>query len=265
MSEILGKGFMTYYSAFQQYLLLGLKSIQNSQLCSVAIGVTADLCHAMAEDLAPFCNDIMVTLMEVLNSPLTPRKIKTEVLSVFGDIALAIGPHFKQYLEAVLQTLVLATNVTLNRSNYEMVEYVNDLWESTLHAYTGIVQALKGDQEIPLPDIQLLQPHVMYISQFLLKVAEQHVDLPDNIISAAAGLIGDLITVFGQAMLPLNEQNSVQLMFARGKKSKSSKTRTMSVWVLREIKKIKSNYGIPVANATPFVNQLHGTATAESW
>lgn len=264
LSEILRKGFVNYFAAFQRYLLLGLVSYQNSQLCSVSIGVVADLCHALGEEMTPFCNDIMMTLMEVLSNNLVPRKIKTEVLSVFGDIALAIGGNFKQYLEAVLQTLLQATNVTFNRSCYEMVEYVNDLWESTLHAYTGIVQALKGDAEVPHPDVQLLQQHVVYINQFLLKVAEQHCEIPDNLISAAAGLIGDLISVFGAAMLPLIEQNAVQLMFARGKKSKFSKTRTVSIWVMREIKKVKSA-GQPQPQASLFANQLHGTAAAESW
>lgn len=263
LSEILRKGFVNYFAAFQRYLLLGLVSYQNSQLCSVSIGVVADLCHALGEEMTPFCNDIMMTLMEVLSNNLVPRKIKTEVLSVFGDIALAIGGNFKQYLEAVLQTLLQATNVTFNRSCYEMVEYVNDLWESTLHAYTGIVQALKGDAEVPHPDVQLLQQHVVYINQFLLKVAEQHCEIPDNLISAAAGLIGDLISVFGAAMLPLIEQNAVQLMFARGKKSKFSKTRTVSIWVMREIKKVKSA-GQPQPQASLFANQLHGTAAAES-
>lgn len=231
LSEILTKGFIQYYPSFQQYLLMGLKSYQNSQLCSVAIGVVADLCHAMGSDMTPFSSELMVTLMEVLNSSVVQQKIKTEVLSVFGDIALAIGGAFKTYLEAVLLTLLQATNISYNRSNYELVEYVNDLWESTLHAYTGIVQALKGDADTPHQDVLLLQPHVVYISQFLLKVAEQYVDLPDAIIASAAGLIGDLLSVFGQAMLPLVEQPHVQQMFQRGKKSKSSKCRTMSLWV----------------------------------
>lgn len=238
---------------------MGLKSYQNSQLCSVAIGVVADLCHAMGSDMTPFGAELMVTLMEVLNSSVVQQKIKTEVLSVFGDIALAIGGAFKTYLEAVLLTLLQATNISYNRSNYELVEYVNDLWESTLHAYTGIVQALKGDAEVPHPDVLLLQPHVVYISQFLLKVAEQYVDLPDAIIASAAGLIGDLLSVFGQAMLPLIEQPSVQQMFLRGKKSKSSKTRTMSLWVLREIKKFKIAIGqLPAGGGqqTLFPNQL---------
>lgn len=33
------------------------------------------------------------------------------------------------------------------QSDYDMVDYLNELRESCLEAYTGIVQGLKGDQE----------------------------------------------------------------------------------------------------------------------
>lgn len=33
------------------------------------------------------------------------------------------------------------------QSDFDMVDYLNELRESCLEAYTGIVQGLKGDQE----------------------------------------------------------------------------------------------------------------------
>ena len=75
------------------------------------------------------------------------RSVKPQILSVFGDLALAIGPDFKKYLDVVLNTLQQATQVTVDKNDFDMVDYLNELRESCLEAYTGIVQGLRGDNK----------------------------------------------------------------------------------------------------------------------
>lgn len=70
-----------------------------------------------------------------------------------------------------------------------MVEYLNELREGILEAYTGIIQGLKGDDKTPHPDIQLIEPHVPFIVQFITVVALD-ADKADSNVAACAGLVG---------------------------------------------------------------------------
>jgi len=77
------------------------------------------------------------------------------------------------------------------QSDYDMIDYLNELRESCLEAYTGIVQGLKGETTAsnPAPELQLVQPHVHYIVQFITVVAQDN-ERSDGCVSGCAGLIG---------------------------------------------------------------------------
>ena len=75
--------------------------------------------------------------------------VKPLILSTFGDIALAIGVDFKKYADVVLSALHQASLVHVDQSDYDMIDYFNDLREGCLDAYTGILQGIKGNNNTP--------------------------------------------------------------------------------------------------------------------
>lgn len=75
------------------------------------------------------------------------------------------------------------------QADFDMLDYLNELREGIFEAYTGIIQGLKGDGATPNPDIQLLEPHVPFIIQFITMVACD-TDRAESNIAACAGLIG---------------------------------------------------------------------------
>jgi importin subunit beta-1 len=101
--------------------------------------------------------------------------VKISILSCFGDIALAIGPAFEPYLGTTMGVLKQAGLVQFNpvrasvalhsdplgrlclQLDYELVDYVNQLREGILEAYTGIISGFRGtDKGWPFLQLPML-------------------------------------------------------------------------------------------------------------
>merc|ERR1719189_3327795 len=246
--EVLGDGFSKYMEAFKPFLHVGLKNVAEYQVCHAAVGLVGDICRALGSKIISYCDEIMEILLENLSNNNVHRQVKPQILSVFGDVALAIGPEFRKYLDVVLNTLMQASQTQVDRNDYDMIDYLNELREGCLEAYTGIIQGLKGDsttangnanQTVNQAELIQVLPHVAYIVQFITTIAQDN-ERSDGSIAASAGLIGDLCSAFGVHMVPLLDVDPISELLTCGRRSKASKTKTLSLWATKEIRKLKN-------------------------
>lgn len=239
--EVLGEGFSKYLDAFKPFLIIGLRNIAEYQVCHAAVGLIGDICRALSTQVLPHCDELMQILVENLGNNEVHRQVKPQIFSVFGDIALAIGPEFKKYLEVVMTTLNQASQLRVDSNDYDMIDYLNELREGCLEAYTGIIQGLKGETDArnPAPELALVQPYVPHIVAYIMSVA-QDPERSDGCVSACAGLIGDLCLAYGASMLQLVDVEAISDLLTSGRRSKTSKTKTLSQWATKEIRKLKN-------------------------
>lgn len=107
-------GFAPYIQSFLPFLWAALKNHEDSQLCTVAVGLIGDISRALGDQSAQFANSFMTVLLENLQSDVLNRDVKIVILSTFGDIALAIGPAFEPYLSTTMDVLRQAGQVEPN-------------------------------------------------------------------------------------------------------------------------------------------------------
>jgi len=236
--EILGDGFIKYMDAFKPFLLIGLKNTAEYQVCHAAVGLVGDICRAFSARVLQWSDEMMEILLTNLSDQSVHRSVKPQILSVFGDMALATGPEFRKYLDHVLQTLMQASQAQVDRSDYDMLDYLNELREGCLEAYTGIIQGLKGDGQGP-SELDSVKDHVAYIVQFITVVARDS-EHSDASVAASAGLIGDLCAAFGQNIVTLLDVEPISDLLTAGRRSRTSKTKTLSNWATKEIRKLKN-------------------------
>lgn len=238
--EVLGEGFIKYMEAFKPFLIIGLKNVAEYQVCHASVGLVGDICRALGSQVTIFSDEIMEVLMANLSDNAVHRTVKPQILSVFGDMALAIGTGYVKYLDHVMTTLMQASQCQVDRSDFEMLDYLNELREGCLEAYTGIIQGLKGDGDASTHgELVRLQPHVAYIVQFITVVAQDS-DHSDASIAASAGLIGDLCSAFGSDIVSILDVEPIAELLTQGRRSKAQKTKTLSTWATKEIRKLKN-------------------------
>lgn len=258
--EVLGDKFLKYMDVFKPFMTAALENQVEYQVMSAAVGLVADMTRALGKQILPYCDEIMMHLLRNLGNNDVHRSVKPQILAVFGDVALAIGSDFVKYLDVVLQTLMQASQVEMPSDDYDMIDYINELRENCLEAYTGIVQGLKGDSDTPNQDVMRVQPHLPYLVTFINNVAKES-DLPDELIAACAGLIGDLLSAFGAAVVSGFDNEMVGQLLIKGKRSKQSKTRTLCVWAIKELRKLKNQMAPPFHEQQS--NLIH--STEQSW
>ncbi|KAG6866308.1 hypothetical protein C0991_005775 [Blastosporella zonata] len=143
LASVLESGFTPYIQAFLPFLYPALKAHEDTQLCTVAVGIIGDISRALGEQSAPYAESFMTVLLENLQSDVLNRNVKISILSCFGDIALAVGPAFELFLNTAMGVLKQAGAVESNPLDYDLMDYVTQLREGILEAYTGIVTGLK--------------------------------------------------------------------------------------------------------------------------
>lgn len=243
--EVLGMEFFKYMAVFFPYLKLALTNYTALQVCQAAVGLVGDLCRALTDKMLHFSDEIMQVLLENLSNGAVHRSIKPQILSTVGDVALSIGVNFQKYLALVFQILQEAAqlNIVVDKNDFDMLDYVNELREGCLEAYTGIAQGLKGEGDNPnvQEHLQLLSPQVPFLLKFMEHIAKDE-ERSDGVIACCAGLLGDLCSAYGKPLLTELEkvsQSEIMRLMQEGKNSRTKRTKSLCSWALKEMKTLQ--------------------------
>lgn len=140
--------FEKYVGHTMGYIQAALSTLDEFQVFTSAVGVTGDIARAIHKSIAPYCNDLLSALLAALASPVLHRTAKPTVVAVFGDIAIALGQDFTQYLDSVMGMLSQAGQVKADASSdLAMQDFVWAMRESITEAFTGILSGFRENRE----------------------------------------------------------------------------------------------------------------------
>lgn len=137
-----------------EFIFSALRTLDEFQVFTAAVGVTGDLARAVKTKISPYADPLLQALLAALSSPVLHRTAKPTVVSVFGDVAIALGSGFTPYLQNVMGMLSQAGQVKADASSDAgMIDFVWAMRESIAEAFIGILTGLQNDRESTGPQL----------------------------------------------------------------------------------------------------------------
>jgi importin subunit beta-1 len=184
-----------------------------------------------------------------------------QILTLFGDIAVAIGHQFTNYFSTVMTIIGEASRMTespaakqlraikerqvklppgirivLPEEDEDSIDHRNELREGCLQAYIGIMKGFKnstieeagvGATTLTSSNLRLLIPYLGHICKFLSTIADDK-RRSRNSISTAVKVIGDLCSNYGNQILDLLYTDEILSLLMSGKRSRVIRTKGLA-------------------------------------
>lgn len=235
IATALEEDFQKYMEAFSPFLYNALNNQEEPALCSMAVGLVADITRSLGENVQPYCDGFMNSLLNNLRSPALGNQLKPAILQCFGDIAHAIHGAFETYLPVVAQVLQQAGQVSLTtEGNYEMIDYITSLREGIMDAWDGCIVAMKtsGKTSVIVPFIDSIFD--------LLRTIQQDSNRTEALLRSSCGVIGDLADAFPAGEFRDYFRHDFLTAMARETRANqdfSDRTRNTARWAREQIKR----------------------------
>lgn len=190
--------FVKYMDHIKQPLFDGLRNAQEHTVCSVAVNVTCDVTRAVGPQFMPWGDEVMKILLTHLQNGAVERTVKPHIISCIGDIAIAIGGNFDRYMRFVIPMLIAAAGTNYPADDWDNIDYMEQLRESIIEAFSGILLGLSQDSKVQLfvQEAGLVQAIVA-----LFGLIADDGSATERLLRNSSGLILDLVRLVGAPII----------------------------------------------------------------
>lgn len=240
--------FAYFAPAFVPHLAKALQSVQETQLCAIAVGLVGDLARAIRSEITPFADTLIACLFEFFGAnPNIDKSLVPLSIATFGDVALAVEGAFVKYLPSVMNLLTMATNSKYCSFGQSLsavylssteIDFKNDVSVAVLESLTCIVQGLKSSEAIGA-----FVPYAASVVEFVaVMVRDEYCS--ESTHKAAVGLLGDLADALGSNVASVYASNEWIVAYVHDKKINRKlppALRKVATWALGVIQSLSAS------------------------
>ena len=207
------------FNYFVKHTLSKEKYIDHFLVRAGVIAVS-DILKAIGTNFAKYSNDYVPLLHFILEEEDVKKEIKLNVITLLGDICLAITAGFKEHLKPTMEILIgaceLAVSISEDDSDFE--EYLQSLRSALISTFTCIYFGLEEG------NIQhIFYEYVQVVFKYFETLLSGRYVVSLDMNKSMLGFVMDMMNVLGKEIKKVLNIGIVEKMIVMLKESKSSK------------------------------------------
>ncbi len=232
------KNFEQLINIFFEYLIFGLKSINDISLCKTTILTTNKIIQNIYFDNNNnLLSQIMENIFQILLNPKADKSLKPISLNVIGELFLCCKNQCFNYFDKSMNILKSAMEISIKidklNEDEDIINYYYQLRETIILTFTYIFSTI-CEKNFQNNFFQYVVVIMKYINSICLN------ETNENILEECLGLIIDFCNEYKNAMKNYIDFNIINNIFSTLKKNiKNNKNPKLSVMIEYSENKIK--------------------------
>nr|UXY87347.1 importin beta-1 SU [Cryptomonas sp.] len=215
------------------FLLKCIDNIENVQNCSLAVGVIGDICRTVENEIKPYIDKIIDSLISNLRKNNLDGRLKPSLITCLGDIMLIYGfksKHFNNLIDLFKKTVITSKEPNFDK-NIEILEINFKINESILECISGIIQGCQDQKNVSL--IDKFYEKLKWIINHIYNTISS--DRMFKIVKICIGLIGDLSLSFDSIKKVFQKEVWVYQLLHECKNNRESKLKNLGSWTFESV------------------------------
>ena len=232
------KNFEQLINIFFEYLIFGLKSINDISLCKTTILTTSKIIQNIYFDNNNnLLSQIMENIFQILLNPKADKSLKPISLNVIGELFLCCKNQCFNYFDKSMNILKSAMEISIKidklNEDEDIINYYYQLRETIILTFTYIFSTI-CEKNFQNNFFQYVVVIMKYINSICLN------ENNENILEECLGLIIDFCNEYKNVMKNYIDFNIINNIFSTLKKNiKNNKNPKLSVMIEYSENKIK--------------------------
>ncbi|KAL0237268.1 hypothetical protein PCE1_000665 [Barthelona sp. PCE] len=183
LATALEEDFVEHLDTVKDYILSGLRMVDSYDIIDHTTDSLSDIIDAVGPNIVPYVEEILTTIVESMDSEQAGNMVKIKLMSIFGDVAVAMQEDFAEYYAPSLKEIQGVMELEIDDD-----DEVYELKVALLEIASSFMQALRECPEVILDELEFYMD-IIFNSVPIRDYFDEDIIVPDDNYETVSNIV----------------------------------------------------------------------------